>query len=299
MFDYSKMQNEAICYNEISIGKTWFPLNIRFAFLEIRRTFCRTPKKSAITESCRRPFSAEKSKFSGLRARKRLSVRRETLSSASPLYSAAVRHVHRSALSDNRIRASRIKRGILLKRARQLLHFDPLFARRGRARGTCVAWIREPRTQWRNKKKKKKKKESNVPSYYRRFNCSSKPFHSSIDSSVFLRRAGSRAIRKKASAAFSGNFSAIVARRARRFKQSCEETERRKRERYRHEVSRNSLRIGTATRWRKKFLALLVLPYYEWPVVESRGGCFCISLEAARRPMNGSVTPWKPSRHPV
>ena len=159
MFDYSKMQNEAICYNEISIGKTWFPLNIRFAFLEIRRTFCRTPKKSAITESCRRPFSAEKSKFSGLRARKRLSVRRETLSSASPLYSAALRHVHRSALSDNRIRASRIKRGILLKRARQLLHFDPLFARRGRARGTCVAWIREPRTQWRNKKKKKKKKE--------------------------------------------------------------------------------------------------------------------------------------------
>lgn len=49
------------------------------------------------------------------------SVRGETLSSARLL------RVHRSALSDNRIRTSRIKRGILLKLARQLLHFDPLF----------------------------------------------------------------------------------------------------------------------------------------------------------------------------
>lgn len=69
-----------------------------------------------------RHFSRGKGKLSAqtIRASVR-SVRDETLSSARLL------RVHRSALSDNRIRTSRIKRGILLKLARQLLHFDPLF----------------------------------------------------------------------------------------------------------------------------------------------------------------------------
>ena len=63
MFDYSKMQNEAICYNEISIGKTWFPLNIRFAFLEIRRTFSGHPKSRRSPSLVAGHFPRKKANF--------------------------------------------------------------------------------------------------------------------------------------------------------------------------------------------------------------------------------------------
>lgn len=87
------------------------------------------------------------------------SVRRETLSSASLTF---VRRVHRSALSDNRIRASRIKRGILLKRARQLLHFDSLFS----AAGTRARNVRRVNTERRNKKNKTAERKVEMRPFY-------------------------------------------------------------------------------------------------------------------------------------
>lgn len=117
---FRKRFQRSIRYYQPFIAKLSIYLRIFEYFPSL---FPRNPKPLP-EKRLRRPFFRWwiKGKLSAQTIRASIrSVRGETLSSARLL------RVHRSALSDNRIRTSRIKRGILLKLARQLLHFDPLF----------------------------------------------------------------------------------------------------------------------------------------------------------------------------
>ena len=120
-------------------------------------------QKSAATGPPPRPFPVEKRQTFHVCVRAQASLcppRRNIIEWVSTLLGLPVRHVHRSALSDNRIRASRIKRGILLKRARQLLHFDPLFAGAtdGRTRTRNSRRVNTRTTDATVEQKKKKRK---------------------------------------------------------------------------------------------------------------------------------------------